>query len=147
MKLFWVPLLLGVSLWGDEAADRAQIASVIAALNQTPLNQAPELARLFTADSDGASALAEISRLTPVVTISHEPWGEATWGFAGARLRITNLAIRFITPEVALADGTASRPDGKDSTSLLFVMKKEGDGWKIASIRLLAPATIRSTTH
>ena len=135
-------LLLGVSLWGDEAADRAQIASVIATLNQ-----APELARLFTADSDAASVLAEISRLTPVVTISHEPWGEATWGFAGSRPRISSTAVRFITPDVALidgsaVDGTASRADGKDSTPLLFVMKKEGDSWKIASIRLvLAPAT------
>jgi len=147
MKLLWLPLLLAVSLWGEETADRAQIASVIATLNQ-----APELARLFTADSDGSRALAEVLRSTPTVTISHEPWGEATWGFSGSRPRITSGQVRFLTPDVALIDGSAvdgaaSRPDGKDSAPLLFVMKKEGDSWKIASIRLLstrllsAPAT------
>jgi hypothetical protein len=139
-KLLWLPLLLGVSLWGEETADRAQIASVIDALNQTPLNRAPELARLFTADFDGSSALAEVLHSAATITISHEPWGEATWGFTGPRPRISSAAVRFVTPEVALVDGTAARPD--DSMPLLFILKKEGGSWKIASIRLaLAPAT------
>jgi hypothetical protein len=85
------------------------------------------------------------------VTISHEVWGEAAINFPGVgsitfeemvNPRIVSGAMRFITPDVALADG-ACRYNGDSaatqSTPLLFVMKREGGDWKIASLRVLAP--------
>jgi hypothetical protein len=136
MKLLWLPLLLAIAAAGEETADRAQIAQVIATLNQ-----APELARLFTADFDGSKVPPEFLRGTATVTISHEPWGEATWGFAGSRPRITSGQVRFLTPEIALVDGAVERSGAKESVPILFVMKKEGDSWRIASLRLLAAAS------
>jgi len=71
----------------------------------------------------------------PTVTISHQPWGEATIQLSG------HPSITFITPEVALAEGACAYEgqQGKQETMpLLFVMKKDGDDWKIAAIRVLA---------
>lgn len=79
----------------------------------------------------------------PTLVISHEPWGEATINFPGVEIvnpRIESRTVRFITPDVALADGVCTYRDFNghaETTPLLFVMKKEGERWKIASIRLL----------
>ena len=166
--LLWLPLLFGACAWADEAADRAAIGRAIGALNEFP-----QRADLFTADADGRSVLEQLSkgeRLVyqmrpragdpvpssssdhPTVTISHEPWGEATINFPGigpltASVEMLNphmvsSAIRFITPDVALADGVCTHKDDSTTTQttpVLFVMKKEGDDWKIASLRVLAP--------
>ena len=86
----------------------------------------------------------------PTVTISHEPWGEAAIGVpALASLpaveilnpRIVNGAIRLIAPGVAVADGDWTYKDGAvtQTIPLFFVLKKEGDSWKFASLRVLAP--------
>jgi hypothetical protein len=72
----------------------------------------------------------------PKVTISHEPWGEATINLMSPGILIAT--IRFITQNVALADGTAQ------TTPLLFVMKREGENWKIASAYVLASPVKRS---
>lgn len=75
--------------------------------------------------------------------ISHKPWGEATINFPGAEVanpRIESRTIRLVTPDVALSDGAFTyKAEGRktETTPLLFVMKKEGDRWNIASIRLL----------
>ena len=140
-KLLWLPLLFCGFLRADEAADREKIGRVIAALNQIP-----RPAGLFTADFDGWAALAAPGiggGLT--VVISHEPWGEARLEprSLGTVLdsRISSGAIRFITPDVALADG-ALRYTGESGTSqttpLLLIMKRDGEGWKIAAVRVLA---------
>ena len=85
------------------------------------------------------------------MTISHEPWGEATINFASMggmprmemlNPRIVGSNIRFITLDVALADGAFTYEDGRaaaQTTPILFVMKKQGADWKIVSIRILAP--------
>jgi hypothetical protein len=86
----------------------------------------------------------------PTVTTSHEVWGEAAINFPGVgsitfeevNPQIVSGAIRFITPDVALADGACRYNDDSaatQSTPLLFVMKREGGDWKIASLRVLAP--------
>ena len=157
-RILCLPLLFAVCAWADEASDRLAIGRVLAALNEVP--QRPGL---FTADGDAASELERLREarplrfqiLTPVsasggvtVTISHEPWGEATLNFPGmgplppmviVHPRIVSRAIRFITPDVALADAAYVDEAGGAATPLLFVMKKEGDSWKIDSLRVLAP--------
>ena len=156
-----IPYLLiffAASAVAGDAADRASIGAVVAALNELPRRSA-----LFTEDADGSADLDRLQAVKwtslriikpseplvsrPTVTISHEPWGEATINFPGMvsfgtvellNPRIACRAIRFITPEVALADGDWTYRDegGKTQTvPLLFVMKKAGETWKIASLR------------
>jgi hypothetical protein len=160
-----LPLVLASYASADEAADRVSIARAIAGLNELP-----HRAALFNDD-----AFCELARLPdvnprsfrilepqgypssspqadgPTVTISHEPWGEATITFPGVTSlqtleilnpRIANRAVRFITPDVALADGDWTYDDSsgsKRTVPILFVMKKEGDDWKIASLHVLTP--------
>ncbi len=161
-----LPILFGAA-WADEAADRTAIARTVAALNEFP-----QRTELFTVDADARSVLDQLwkgkrlvyrmqSRTTdaaspsssdhPTVTISHDPWGEATINFPDMdgmpRLvmlnpRIVGGNVRFITLDVALADGSFEYEDGSvtaQTTPISFVMKKQGVHWKIASMRILAP--------
>jgi hypothetical protein len=120
-------------VWADEPADRAAIDRTIAALNEVP-----PPARVFTADADASAALARL--YSSSVTISHEPWREATITLP-AIVKIERRFARFITPDVALVDGTFTHQDGgsSQSTPLLIVMRKEEGVWKIATVRILAP--------
>ena len=163
--LLWLLLIFGTCGWADEAADRAAIQHALARLNEVP-----QSAELFTSDADSRAVLEQLwkgKRLAyntrsemrdavplspsdhPTVTISHEPWGEATINFQGRRHllpieivnpRIESRTTRFITPGVALVDAAFTyQEDGTaQTTPLLLVMKKEGDDWKIASLRVLA---------
>jgi len=136
-----IPLLFAAAATADDAADRAAIGRTIAALSETP-----QRAALFSQGADAARELERLGRVgtpdLPTVTISHEPWGEATIDFLCLQRIVTRLgsgAIRFITSDVALADGVWTYgEDGKTHTApLLFVMKKEAGNWKIVSIRIL----------
>lgn len=64
----------------------------------------------------------------------NEPLSADYWPFWPAYLEepwpVETVAIRFITPDVALADCTLrSRP-------ILIVLRREGPDWKIASVRV-----------
>jgi len=157
MKLALCLFSLSVaSVWAAEADDREAIGKVISALNEVP-----QRASLFAADADGFSSLDRLLRVPrralsfrrdppgpgdpPRVVISKEPWGEAILlPLAGtAELinpRISSGAIRFVTPDVALAEGICVYYEGSktQTTPLLLVMKRDGDQWKIASVRVLA---------
>lgn len=158
-----LPLAFASFAYADEVADRVAIDHTIAALNDLPRRAA-----LFTQDADASSELARLPKVrpflvlrsaadaepsppadSPTVTISKDPWGEATINFPGTASlppanilapRIASGYIRFITPDVALADGAWIYDDGvvMRSVPLLFVMKREGNNWKIASLRVLA---------
>ena len=158
LALLFVPYALAA-----ESADRLAIDRTIASLNELPRRL-----DLFSAGAE-ISCLETLRKLTPsptfrtsrqssdpetisidrpAVTISHEPWGEATialpempsFPFQILNPRIVPRTIRFITPDVALADGTWTYEDSGTALQkpLLFVMKKEGTAWRIASLRLLA---------
>lgn len=144
----------------DQAADRVAIGRAIARLNELP-----RPVTLFTEDANASTELARLPKVNPVclprsdhptVTISHEPWGEATINLpctaplikalhAGTpeilNARIVSGPVRFLTPDLALVDGAWMYKDGASTrtTTLLFVMKKERGNWKIASIRAVAP--------
>ncbi|MGD0497605.1 MAG: hypothetical protein ABSC23_04120 [Bryobacteraceae bacterium] len=156
MKALFLPLLLfSVCGGADEAADHTAITRAIAALNEFP-----QPAGLFTADADGPAVIDQLwkgrrlayrmrpasSSDQPTVIISHEPWGEATINFPTVPVEIVNppvvgRTIRFVTPNVALVDGAFTVDADSvnpQTTPLLFVMKKERQDWKIASIRVLA---------
>jgi hypothetical protein len=153
-----LPICAALCFAADEAADRAAIERTIASLN---VNVVAPHGPLFT--DDATSELDRLPSVKPVairpvapsagpkVTISHdEIWGEATidWGLPSLEFlmellnpRITCGAIRFITSDVALADGNWKYENGPatETIPLLFVMKNEAGVWKIASLRLLAP--------
>jgi len=160
-----LPLLLASYASADEAADRVAIDRAVAALNELPQraavftedasselkrlpNAKPRAFRILGPQDDGMSLPRTDG---PTVTISHEIWGEATINIPGVASlsafeilnpRIANGAIRFITAEVALTDGAWTYEDESGTTQtipILFVMKKEGSNWKIASLRVLAP--------
>ena len=163
-----VPLFLASCSFADEMGDRLAIDRTIAALNESARSVS-----LFTHDADAAAELARLPKSNPptpgpagdpgsqapvdhpTVTISKEPWGEATINFPGLgpfpplelfKPRIISGAIRFITPDVALADGLwiGSGESGSIQTRpLLFVMKREEGAWKIAAIRATGPPGLR----
>jgi hypothetical protein len=149
-----IPLFFASYALADEAADGAAIGRAIAALNESS-NEPAQHDALFMKDGNAASELALLRRVNPpfrivgpsgssapmpTVTISHEPWGEARISFPPVELRTADRSIMFITPDVALAEGACMYHDAATPTiPLLFVMKKEGGDWKIASLRVLAP--------
>jgi hypothetical protein len=51
-------------------------------------------------------------------------------------------SIRLLTPDVALIDAVNERggAGAVRHSPVLLVLRKEGDVWKIASLRVLAPA-------
>jgi hypothetical protein len=126
-----VSLILAVSARSDEPADCSAIDRTISSLNgiKRPTEN-------FTADSDVRSTLDQLRTVKGfTVAISHEPWGEANIKMQTPT--IVGRSTRFITSNVALVDGTCSYAEGGTPVPLLFVMKKEGDVWKIASLRVL----------
>jgi hypothetical protein len=116
------------------------------------LNNPSRLSNAFARSGDGAARYAELRASTPArafeilgplgsavpaVKISHEPWGEADLGLTN----IFRHVIVFIAPDVALAEGACVYEDADGSPRrkpLVFVLKKEAGGWKIASLRMLA---------
>jgi hypothetical protein len=145
--LFCAPFLIAGYACADEAGERITIGRAITTLNEPSQHNA-----LFVGDGRSEFERLRIAKPLafgiigpaagpvfvdhPTVIISHEPWMEAT-----INLRESHPSITFVTPEVALAEGACTSEDDhaiKQTTPLLFVMKKEGDDWKIASIRVLA---------
>jgi len=140
-----LPLLFAAFAYADEVADRAAIARAIDALNEIPsriadVTESPAAARETMAVLMAAPPPRDSAR--PSVTISHEPWGEATLNFPAVEpvgYRVVAGAMRFLTPDVALVDAYTTRTDATFlHRPILFVMKKVGNDWKIASARLLA---------
>ena len=142
----WLSLtLLCAAVSAEEVSDRSAIVRTIAALNILP-----QPSGIFTAGTDAGLVIDELSKgrriaVGPTLTISHEPWGEATLNIPGMGTisaaeirnpRIESGNIRFIAADVALVDGTWTLGDsaGDESAPLLFVMKKEDTVWKIAAV-------------
>ena len=128
--------------------DWTAISGIITGL--TPSH--PDLASL----ADSETAIAELRTVLvclvsyrrsskPTVEISHEPWGEVTINFGvdqGAKIYCG--PVRFVTPDVALADASAGAQQGIASVKrMLFVMRRVGGEWKIASARILAPTVFQ----
>jgi hypothetical protein len=126
-------LLFSACLCADEAADRVVIEKVIGAFNAPRSDpHARCLFSLFTSDADPA----ELERLSDMQRrmreISSSPWSEVT------PPRIVAKRIRFVTPDVALVDAAIAQIGSLSGSHepVLFVMKKQGTEWWIASLRL-----------
>ena len=112
-------ILVATCAWADDATDRAAIERVIAAVN----NHSQPLTDVFTADAPEN----ERSLLSP----NEQPWSEVT------SPRITTRSIRLIAPRFALVECTSTQYGSVlvvQTTSMLLVMKKDAEQWRIASV-------------
>ena len=126
MRVLASALLCAALALADGPADRAAIENVIHSLKT-----AKPVSVLFTADAD-----SDLDRLNSqnrqMADAAKEPWSEVT----PPMLLIE--AGRFVTADVALVDATNMQLGAMTAkTRVLFVMKKESAGWKIASLRML----------
>lgn len=121
----------------DETAIREIVDRYVAARDQT---NATATAALFTADADQLVSSGEWRRGRDELVRGAMASSQASSG----KRTITIETIRFITGDVALADGryeiaaSGSAPARKMWTSLL--MRRTGEGWRIAAIRNMLPA-------
>jgi hypothetical protein len=142
------------ALWTDETTERVAIEATVAALNTSPSQP-----NLFTGDFANANELqpflgqarqADESSLptdgvvvrteAATLIISREPMGEATLLFPPANStplrRFVTRSITFISPETSVVVAIhATR------VPVLFVLRREGSEWHIASFRVLAEAS------
>jgi len=132
--LLCIPLLFTTLAWADTVADRAVIERVVGAVIAGQTRPGAKLSStLFTADADSEfDRLLDLDRR--LLQLSKEPWSEVT------SLRMVIQSIRFVTPEVALVNAANTHHGSMilaRRIPALFVMKKEGTGWGIASLRVL----------
>jgi hypothetical protein len=154
--ILWYPLFFALYAFADDAVDRTAIVRVIETLNELP-NQRLQHRELFSPGGEACSQferLRKANRLTvrvvgslvgpayvpltdlPTLTISHEPWGEATINLPVPRTIVPSML--FITPDVALVEAICTYQHAATPTPLVFLMKKERAHWKIVSFWVLA---------
>jgi uncharacterized protein (TIGR02246 family) len=126
----------------DRAADETAVRAVIKAFIDTrEANDPAALAALLTPDVDQRQTSGAVrSGRDAVVSGSL-----ATQQSTGGRRTISVDSLRFVGPDVAIADGrydSIGRADGTDQRMLTsMVLRREGGAWKIAAIRNMLPST------
>ena len=119
----------------DETAVRELIRRYV---NARELKDPAAIEALFTADADQYTTAGEWRRGRGQVVPGTL---ESSKRNPGART-ITVQAVRFISPDVAIADG-AYEIAGAASTRRIWatlVVKREAGGWRIAAIRNMVPS-------
>jgi uncharacterized protein (TIGR02246 family) len=139
--LLAVAATAAVSAQGDRAADEAAVRAVIQAfLDTREKNDAAGLAALLTADVDQRQTSGNMRSGRDAVFSG----SLATQQSTGGRRTITVDSLRFVGPDVAIADGrydSVGRADGTDQHMLTaMVLRREGGAWKIAAIRNMLPS-------
>jgi uncharacterized protein (TIGR02246 family) len=121
---------------GDEAAIRAVVKAFI---DTREVNDAAALTALLTADVDQQQTSGNTRRGRDAVVKGSLETQQST----GGKRTITLDSIRFVTADVAIADGrydSLGRADGTDRHMLTsMVLRRETGGWKIAAIRNSLP--------
>jgi uncharacterized protein (TIGR02246 family) len=126
------------------AADEAAIRGVIqAVLDTREANDAAALGALLTADVDQQQTSGNTRRGREAVVSG----SLATQQSTGGKRTITVDSLRFVSADVAIADGrydSVGRADGTDQRMLTsMVLRREGGAWKIAAIRNMLPSNPR----
>jgi uncharacterized protein (TIGR02246 family) len=121
----------------DEAAIKDVVARYVDARDR---KDAADTADLFTPDADQLVSSGEWRKGRDAVVRGTMASSEAS----GGKRTITVETVRFLTPEVALADGRyeiaglAGAPPRRMWSTFLFA--RTPDGWRIAAIRNMLPA-------
>jgi uncharacterized protein (TIGR02246 family) len=126
---------------GDRSADEAAVRAVIQAfLDTREKNDAAGLAALLTADVDQRQTSGNMRSGRDAVVSGSLSTQQST----GGRRTISVDSLRFVGPDVAIADGrydSLGRADGTDQRMLTsMVLRREGGAWKIAAIRNMLPS-------
>jgi uncharacterized protein (TIGR02246 family) len=124
------------------AADEAAIRGVIQAfLDTREANDPAALGALLTADVDQQQTSGNTRRGREAVVSG----SLATQQSTGGKRTITVDSLRFLSTDVAIADGrydSVGRSDGTDQRMLTsMVLRREGGAWKIAAIRNMLPSS------
>jgi len=125
----------------NRVADETAIRAVVNAfLDTRDKNDPVALAALMTADVDQQQTSGNVRRGREAVVKG----SLATQQSTGGKRTITLDSIRFVTADVAIADGrydSVGRADGSDRHMLTsMVLKRESGAWKIAAIRNMLPS-------
>jgi len=117
----------------DQEADRKAIHDFLAGLNEPRDAAAARPVAAFFTSGAPESEIERLTRLVAALDDARQPWMELDSPHIGCR------GIRFVTAEIALADCSVAAGFGSvlRGARLLFVMKKEPFGWRIASFREL----------
>lgn len=118
----------------DEGAVRAVVARYV---NARELRDPAAIEALFTADADQHTSSGEWRDRAGLV----RGMLASTERNPGTR-SITITSVRFISPDVAIADGPyqIAGSSGVRRMWTTFVLKRQPDGWRIAAIRNMLPA-------
>jgi hypothetical protein len=129
MRLLLFAVICAVPMLGEGAADRIAVEKLIQSLGAANVDSA-----VFTADAEN-----DLPKLRTIQESMRAAVRQPMSEVAPPAFVLSN--VRFISPDVAVAYaaevqlGTMPR-----KIPMLFVVKKESEGWKIAVLRLLAPA-------
>jgi uncharacterized protein (TIGR02246 family) len=119
----------------DDAAVRDLVRRYVEARER---RQAAEIEALFTADADQYTTAGEWRRGRAAVVPGTLRSSARNPGTRTIRVE----SVRFITPDVAIADGPYVIASGGADPRRMWttlVVTREGNGWKIAAIRNIAP--------
>jgi len=121
----------------DEAAVRDVVRRYVEARER---RQSAEIEALFTADADQYTTAGDWRRGRTAIgrgTLQSSAQNPGT-------RTIQVESVRFVTPDVAIADGpyviTSGGADPRRMWTTLVIVR-EGSGWKIAAIRNIAPTS------
>ena len=134
-------VFLAVFLWAqparDEAAVRNVVANYVAAREQS---DEKAIAALFTADADQLVSSGEWRKGRPEVVRGTLASSQST----GGTRTVTVESVRFLSPDIALADGRYDIAGMKSGASrrmwTTLILKRTDEGWRIAAIRNMLPA-------
>ncbi len=139
-----VPFAIGMSLFGQSSSSAAGEAAIRGAVQKymdaRDQRDAAALAALFTSDVDQLVSSGEWRKGREAVVKGTLGSSQST----GGKRSITVESVRFLAPDVALADGRyeltglANGETRKMWTTIL--LKHDPDGWHIAAIRNMLPA-------
>jgi uncharacterized protein (TIGR02246 family) len=124
----------------EHAVDERAIKAVIQGfLDARDANDPARLAALLTTDVDQQQTSGATRRGRDAVVAGSLETQQST----GGKRTITVDSVRFVAPDVAIADGrydSLGRADGTDLHMLTsMVLRRERSGWKIAAIRNMRP--------
>jgi uncharacterized protein (TIGR02246 family) len=141
LRCIAVGLALGSTLLaaqGPRTADEASVRELVRQyVNARELKDAARIGVLFTADADQHTTAGEWRRGRDAIV----PGALASSGRNPGRRSITVESVRFVTPDVAIADGpyTIAADGGTRRMWATIVAVRQAGTWRIAAIRNMVP--------
>jgi uncharacterized protein (TIGR02246 family) len=142
MRLSLIFCMLAVAAYAQKPADEAAVRDIVKRyVAAREARDAKAIEALFTADADQLVSSGVWRRGREEVVKGTLASSEA----AGGRRTIAVQTVRFVSPDVAIADGPYEIAGAAETrrmwTGIVVVRKPEG--WRIAAIRNMLPAAAR----